>query len=463
MEDSLSYWFPTSWRKKKALQQVDYIDEEQLAGVLAQLRQQPPLVTSWEIEALRTQLAEAAVGRRFLLQGGDCAERFEDCTVELIKNRLKIMLQMSVILIYGLRMPVLRVGRFAGQYAKPRSDSHETRNGVSLPSYRGDNINAPAFTEEARIPDPQRLMQAYYCSAVQLNLVRALADAGFADLHNADNWNLSFVQEAPYIQSYQTIISKIHRALDFAKTVSDHPIGGLGRVTFYTSHEALHLPYEEAFTREVVRANKIYNLSTHLPWIGKRTLFEDSAHVEYMRGIRNPIGIKIGHDMAPSDLIPLIRFLNPLNDPGRLTVITRMGAEKVGDTLPRLIQAVKDVGLNILWCCDPMHGNTETAPSGIKTRKFENILAELEVVIDMHARIKTILGGVHFELTGEDVTECVGGVSGVEEEDLNQRYHSTVDPRLNVSQSLEMALRISEKYQSMEPGQSLKNTPLNHW
>lgn len=450
IEDLLSSWSPASWRKKKAIQQVVYTDQEHLTSILNQLGQQPALVTSWEIEALRKQLAEAAAGRRFLLQGGDCAERFEDCTVELIKNRLKILLQMSVILIYGLQMPVLRVGRFAGQYAKPRSDPNETRNGVSLPSYRGDNINAPAFTAEARIPDPQRLMQAYYCSAVQLNLVRALADAGFADLHNADNWNLSFVQEAPYIQSYQTIISKIHRALDFAKTVSDHPIGGLGRVTFYTSHEALHLPYEEVFTREVTHANAVYNLSTHLPWIGKRTLFEDSAHVEYMRGIRNPIGIKIGHEMTPSDLIPLARFLNPLNDPGRLTMITRMGAAKVEEALPRLIEAVQNAGLNVLWCCDPMHGNTETAANGIKTRKFENILAELEAVIDMHARMKTILGGVHFELTGEDVTECVGGASGVEEGDLNQRYHSTVDPRLNVSQSLEMALRIAEKYQSME-------------
>ena len=445
-----SGWSPASWRKKNAIQQVVYADEEHLTGVLNQLKQQPALVTSWEIEALRNRLAEAAAGRRFLLQGGDCAERFEDCRVELIKNRLKILLQMSVILIYGLQMPVLRIGRFAGQYAKPRSDSHETRDGVSLPSYRGDNINAPAFTTEARMPDPQRLMQAYYHSAVQLNLVRALADAGFADLHNAKNWNLSFAQEEPYIQSYQTIISKIRRALNFAKTVSDHPISGLGRVTFYTSHEALHLPYEEALTREVAHANGVYNLSTHLPWIGKRTLFEDSAHVEYMRGIRNPVGIKVSHEMVPSDLIPLVRFLNPTNAPGRLTIITRMGAAKVGDALPRLIEAVQRAGLNVLWCCDPMHGNTETATNGIKTRKFENILAELEAVIDMHTRMKTILGGVHFELTGEDVTECVGGASGVEEEDLNQRYHSTVDPRLNVSQSLEMALRIAEKYQNME-------------
>ena len=450
MKYSAPDWSPASWRKKKAVQQVTYMDEAQLTSVLNQLRKQPALVTSWEIEALRKHLAEAAVGRRFLLQGGDCAERFEDCTVELIKNRLKILLQMSVILIYGLKMPVIRVGRFAGQYAKPRSDPNETRNGISLPSYRGDNINAPEFTAEARIPDPQRLIQAYYCSAAQLNLVRALADAGFADLHNADNWNLSFAQEAPYIQSYQTIISKIHQALDFAKTVSDYPLEGLGRVTFYTSHEALHLPYEEVFTREVVHANAVYNLSTHLPWIGKRTLFEDSAHVEYMRGIRNPIGIKVGHDVPPSDLTSLIQFLNPLNDPGRLVIITRMGVAKVEDSLPRLIEAVQRTGMNVLWCCDPMHGNTEKASNGIKTRKFVNILAELEAVIDMHARMGTVLGGVHFELTGEDVTECVGGASGVEEEHLNQRYFSTVDPRLNVSQSLEMALQIAEKYQNME-------------
>ena len=429
---------------------MEYADEAHLATVLDQLRRQPPLVTSWEIEALRKHLGEAASGRRFLLQGGDCAERFEDCRVEFIKNRLKILLQMSVILIYGLKMPVIRVGRFAGQYAKPRSEAEETRDGVSLPSYRGDNINAPEFTQEARTPDPERLTQAYYNSAIHLNLVRALADAGFADLHNAENWNLSFADQAPYIQTYHEIIRKVYSALDFAKTVSSHPIGGLGRVTFYTSHEALHLPYEEAFTREVAHANAVYNLSAHMPWIGKRTLFEDSAHVEYMRGIRNPIAIKIGHDMTPGDLLALVRNLNPVNDPGRLTIITRMGAEKVEDALPRLIEAVQRSGLNILWCCDPMHGNTEIASSGIKTRKFSNILAELETVIDMHIRMKSILGGVHFELTGEDVTECVGGASGVEERDLSRRYHSTVDPRLNVSQSLEMALKIAQKYQNME-------------
>ena len=449
-QNSTMPWSPHSWRQKNAIQQVDYTDEVHLSSVLSQLGKLPPLVTSWEIEGLRTQLAEAAAGQRFVLQGGDCAESFEDCRVELIKNRLKILLQMSVILIYGLKMPVVRIGRFAGQYAKPRSASTETRDGVSLPSYRGDNINAPEFTHEARVPDPDRLLQAYYCSAIQLNLVRALADAGFADLHNADNWNLSFAQEAPYIESYHKIIQKIHKALDFAKIVSDHPIGGLGRVQFFTSHEALHLPYEEVFTRDVAHKNAIYNLSTHLPWIGKRTLFNDSAHVEYMRGIRNPIGFKIGHDMAPSDLTALVRNLNPLNDPGRLMIITRMGASKIADSLPQLIDAIQRAGLNVLWVCDPMHGNTETASSGIKTRKFGNILAELECVIDMHARMKTVLGGVHFELTGEDVTECVGGASGVEERDLNQRYHSTVDPRLNVSQSLEMALKIAQKYQNFD-------------
>lgn len=450
MKNPSPLWSPMSWREKKAVQQVDYTDKTHLESVLDQLRQQPPLVTSWEVEGLRKKLAEAAAGQRFLLQGGDCAESFDDCRVEFIKNRLKILLQMSVILIYGLRMPVVRVGRFAGQYAKPRSDSHETRNGVSLPSYRGDNINSPEFTPDARIPDPQRLLQAYHCSAIQLNLVRALADAGFADLHNAENWNLGFDRQAPYIQSYHMILRKIRRALDFAKTVADYPIGGLGRVTFYTSHEALHLPYEEVFTRNVVHANAVYNLSTHLPWIGKRTLFEDSAHVEYMRGIRNPIGIKVGPDIAPSDLLTLVRYLNPLNDPGRLTVITRMGVDKVEDALPSLIDVVQRAGLKLLWICDPMHGNTEIASGGIKTRKFGNILAELEAVIDTHAQMKTILGGVHFELTGEDVTECVGGVSGVVEEDLNRRYHSTVDPRLNVSQSLEMALQIAQKYQNME-------------
>lgn len=443
-------WSPISWRTKEVAQQVDYTDEEHLQTVLNTIRRQPPLVTSWEIEALRDQLREAAAGRRFLLQGGDCAESFEDCEEEIIKNRLKILLQMSVVLIYGLNMPVVRVGRFAGQYAKPRSNSLETRNGVSLPSYRGDNINAREFTPEARIPDPERLIKAYHHSAIQLNFVRSLADGNFADIHNADHWDLGFARQSPHIKSYQAIISKIRDALRFAETVADYPIGGLNRVDFYTSHEALHLPYEEAFTREVPRSDNIYNLSTHFPWIGKRTLFKGSAHIEYMRGIRNPVGIKIGADMAPSDLLSLLRSLNPLNDPGRIVIITRMGVAKIESTLPGLIDATQRAGLNALWCCDPMHGNTETASGGMKTRRFDNILVELEAAFDIHAGMQSVLGGVHFELTGEDVTECVGGASDVGEADLNLRYRSTVDPRLNANQSLEMALRIAQKYQTLE-------------
>ena len=450
MENTRLDWSPISWRKKEVAQQVDYADKEHLQKVLNAIRCQPPLVTSWEIEALRDQLREAAAGQRFLLQGGDCAESFEDCEEEIIKNRLKILLQMSVVLIYGLKMPVVRVGRFAGQYAKPRSNSLETRNGVSLPSYRGDNINAREFTREARIPDPERLKKAYHHSAIQLNFVRSLADGKFADIHNAAHWDLGFAQQSPHIKSYQAIISKIREALRFAETVADYPIGGLNRVDFYTSHEALHLPYEEAFTREVPRSDYIYNLSTHFPWIGKRTLFKGSAHIEYMRGIRNPVGIKIGADMAPSDLLSLLRSLNPLNDPGRLVIITRMGVAKIESTLPGLIGAAQRAGLNALWCCDPMHGNTETASGGMKTRRFDNILAELEAAFDIHAGMKSVLGGVHFELTGEDVTECVGGASDVGEADLNLRYRSTVDPRLNANQSLEMALRIAQKYQTLE-------------
>ena len=450
MENTLLDWSPTSWRAKEVAQQADYPDEDHLQTVLNAIRQQPPLVTSWEIEALRKQLREAAAGQRFLLQGGDCAESFEDCEEEIIKNRLKILLQMSVVLIYGLKMPVVRVGRFAGQYAKPRSKSLETRNGVSLPSYRGDNINAREFTPEARIPDPERLIKAYHYSAIQLNFVRSLADGKFADIHNIGYWSLGFAQQSPHIESYQAIIGKIREALRFAETVADYPIGGLNQVDFYTSHEALHLPYEEAFTREVPRSDSIYNLSTHFPWVGKRTLFEGSAHIEYMRGIRNPIGIKVSAEMAPSDLVSLLRNLNPLNDPGRIAIITRMGVAKIESALPGLIDAAKRAGLNALWCCDPMHGNTETASGGIKTRRFNNILAELEAAIDIHTSMKSILGGVHFELTGEDVTECVGGASDVGEADLNLRYRSTVDPRLNAHQSLEMALRIAQKYETLE-------------
>jgi len=443
-------WSPASWQAREALQQPEYPDPDALEAVLAELATLPPLVTSWEVETLRAQLAEAACGRRFLLQGGDCAERFAECRADVLTNRLKILLKMSVVLIYGLKKPVVRVGRFAGQYAKPRSAPMETRDGVTLPSYRGDNINAPAFSAAARTPDPRRLLQAYSYSAMTLNFVRALADGGFADLHHPEYWNLDFAEQSPMIGEYLAIITAINEALHFAETVSEGPILGLGQVDFFTSHEALHLQYEQALTRTIPQRLGLYNLSTHFPWIGKRTADLEGAHVEYARGIRNPIGLKVGPGLPPSDLARLVNVLDPENEPGRLTLITRFGAERIEADLPPLLRAVEATGKTVLWCCDPMHGNTEVTETGLKTRRFDNILAELEQAFEIHAAMGTILGGVHFELTGEDVTECMGGARDLTESDLERAYHTLVDPRLNAEQALEMALRIVRKYKRME-------------
>ncbi|GIV60610.1 MAG: phospho-2-dehydro-3-deoxyheptonate aldolase [Rhodothermaceae bacterium] len=446
---SVRDWHPASWRDREALQQPDYEDTEALETVRAHLAALPPLVTSWEVERLKQQLAEAAAGRRFLLQGGDCAERFDECSAAVITNRLKVLLQMSLVLVYGLRLPIVRVGRLAGQYAKPRSADVETRNGRSLPSYRGDIINGPGFSADERRPDPRRMLEAYSRSALTLNFIRALAEGGFADLHHPEYWDLDFVQHSPLAADYRHIVDAIAEAIRFMETVSDAPLHALERVTFYTSHEALLLPYEEALTRFVAHRPGAYNLSTHFPWIGMRTAQPDGAHVEYARGIANPIGLKVGPDMTPSWLCDLLDRLNPDDEPGRLTLITRFGANRIGDCLPPLIEAVRATGRMVLWCCDPMHGNTETTESGLKTRRFENILAELEQAFDIHAAMGTHLGGVHFELTGEDVTECIGGARGLDEADLERAYKSHVDPRLNGEQALEMAFRIVRKHQRM--------------
>ena len=440
-------WSPESWQDREVRQAIAYPDPEALSSVLDEISILPPLVTSWEIDALRRQLGEAALGKRFLLQGGDCAERFGDCRSDVVASRLKVLLQMSVVLVYGLRMPVVRVGRFAGQYAKPRSSPREVRGAVSLPSYRGDNVNGDDFTEEARRPDPQRLMTAYRCSAMILNFVRSLSDGGFADLHNVGYWNLSFAARSPHAKEYQSIVRTVRNALQFASTVAEGPLGGLGRVDFYTSHEALHLPFEQALTRYLPHRSSYYDLSTHFPWIGMRTNQLDGAHVEFMRGILNPVAVKVGPEMTPGELQRLIRHLDPENTPGRLTLITRFGTEHIEKCLPPLAAAARRVGSVALWCCDPMHGNTLKAGNGRKTRRFDHILAELERAFDIHLRAGTILGGVHFELTGEDVTECVGGSSDIREADLHRAYHSRVDPRLNAEQSLEMALRIVQKCQ----------------
>lgn len=442
-------WNLTSWTQKTARQLPDYPDPEALDDTLKHLATLPPLVTSWEIKTLKERLAEAAIGKRFLLQGGDCAEAFGDCTADVITSRLKIMLQMSLVLTYGLNTRVVRVGRFAGQYAKPRSSATETRDGQTLPSYRGDIINGSAFTPEARQPDPQRLIQAYHSSSATLNLVRALTQGGFADLHHPEYWDLDFMQQSPLADEYRAMVDAIEDTLSFLGTVTDRPVNSLERASFHTSHEALHLPYEQSMTRTVPHQPGFFNLGTHFPWIGKRTGHPDEAHVEYARGISNPLGLKVGPDMTPSRLKRLMRTLNPDDEPGRLTLITRFGADQVADRLPTMIDAARATGQTVLWCCDPMHGNTEKTASGVKTRRFANILDELNQAFDIHAHEGSHLGGVHFELTGENVTECMGGARGLTETDLERAYKSHVDPRLNYEQSLEMAFNIIRKYRQM--------------
>lgn len=437
-------WTPQSWQRKPAVQQPSYPDAGALAAALAQLHELPPLVTSWEVLALKRKIADAAEGRCFLLQGGDCAESFADCTSPLISNRLKVLLQMSLVLVHGLKLPVVRVGRFAGQYAKPRSADTETRGGETLPCYRGDIVNAPEFDARARQPDPQRLLLAHSRSALTMNFIRSLIDGGFADLHHPEYWDLAWVEHSPLQDEYRRMVDSIGDSVRFMETLAG-PIGSFGKVDFYTSHEALLLHYEQAATRQVPRQWGWFNLSTHFPWIGMRTAQLDGAHVEYCRGIRNPIGLKVGPGVSPDTLLRTLDALNPDNEPGRITLIHRMGATRIDAALSPLLQAVKAQGRRVLWCCDPMHGNTEALASGVKTRRFANIRAELDAAFDIHAAQGTRLGGVHLELTGENVTECLGGARDLAESDLARAYKTTVDPRLNYEQSLELAMLIVRK------------------
>ncbi|RAP59765.1 3-deoxy-7-phosphoheptulonate synthase class II [Oleiagrimonas sp. MCCC 1A03011] len=438
-------WAVDSWQSREAIQQPHYEDQVALGGVLAQLNERPPLVTSWEVLALKRLVAEAQEGRRFVLQGGDCAESFADCNNRVITNRLKVLLQMSLVLVHGLRLPVLRVGRFAGQYAKPRSTDTETRDGVTLPSYRGDIINAPAFEADARRADPQRLLRAHSHSAMTMNFVRALIDGGFADLHHPEYWDLAWVDHSPLASEYRQMVDGISDSLRFMETLAGEALESFSRVDFFTSHEALLLHYEQAQTRRVPRQWGWFNLGTHFPWIGMRTAALDGAHVEYFRGIRNPVAVKVGPTMQRDHLLRLLEVLNPEDEPGRLTLIHRMGAGKIAEQLPPLLDGVKASGRRVLWICDPMHGNTESTSNGYKTRRFANVASELEQAFDAHAAAGTRLGGVHLELTGEDVTECIGGARGLAEADLSRAYKSNVDPRLNYEQSLELAMLIVRK------------------
>ncbi len=436
-------WRPDSWQTRPAAQQPAYPDAAALRESLRQLAALPPLVTSWEIENLKHQLAEAARGERFLLQGGDCSESFADCESGQIAAKLKILLQMSLVLVHGSDKRLIRVGRFAGQYAKPRSADTETIDGVTLPVYRGDLVNRPGATAAERTPNPELLLRGYERSALTINFIRALIDGGFADLHHPEYWDIDFVHNSPLAAEYTRMVDSIRESLRFMETVTGGSLSDMNRVDFYTSHEGLLLHYEQAQTRRVPRRPGWYNLSTHFPWIGNRTRALDGAHLEYFRGIRNPVAIKIGDPITPDEVVAICERLNPANEPGRLTLITRFGADKIETGLPPIIEAVQRAQKSVLWCCDPMHKNTEVTANGFKTRRFDKILAELEKAFAVLTEHRAILGGVHFELTGDDVTECIGGASGITEADLHRAYRTPVDPRLNGEQALEMAFLLA--------------------
>ena len=436
-------WHPASWQSLPAAQQPNYPDTPALQRVVADLSRLPPIVTSWEVDALKVQYARAQRGEAFVLQGGDCAESFDQCTSEDIVAKLKILLQMSLVVLYGLKKPVVRVGRMAGQYAKPRSAETETREGTSLPSFRGDLVNRNPFTASDRTPDPELILRGYERAALTLNFVRSLIDGGFADLHHPEYWDLRWVGHSPMADEYNDIVRSISNSLDFIETFSGRGIYTTQRADIYAAHEGLHLLYEQAQTRYLPRRERWYNLTTHFPWIGMRTAAVDGAHVEFFRGIANPIGIKIGPGMTREWLQDLIAILNPNNEPGRLTLIHRFGAKAIDDCLPAMISAVKETGSPVLWVCDPMHGNTESTADGTKTRRFDNILKELESAFRIHAAQGSYLGGVHLELTGENVTECTGGARGLTDGDLARAYKSAVDPRLNYEQAMEIAMRIA--------------------
>jgi 3-deoxy-7-phosphoheptulonate synthase len=437
-------WHVDSWKDKPHAQDVSYEDPAALASAVEKLKTLPPLVTSWEVERLKHEIAEAQEGKRFLLQGGDCAETLADCQPGIIANKLKILLQMSLVLIHALKKPVIRVGRLAGQYAKPRSNPTESRDGVSLPSYFGDIVNRSEFTAAARRADPRAMLDAYGHAAITLNFVRSLAIAGFADMHHPEYWDLGFMSRADLRDDlraeYQQTTEKLSEALRFMEAIGEGAVEELTRVNFYTSHEGLNLHYESAQTRRVPRREGHYLLTTHMPWIGERTRALDGAHVEFFRGIENVVGVKLGPKVDPADAVRLLTVLSPTNEAGKLIAITRMGAASVERSLPPLVEAVRRANRRVLWVCDPMHGNGITTSTGLKTRSFDDILAEIERTFAVHRALGTELGGVHFELTGEDVTECIGG--GLTEQDLDKNYASVCDPRLNYRQALEMALRL---------------------
>lgn len=442
----MSEWRPDSWKNRPIIQVPEYPDKAVQQEVETELASYPPLVFAGEARNLRSQLADVAEGRAFLLQGGDCAESFAEFHPNNIRDTFRVLLQMAVVLTFAASCPVVKVGRLAGQFAKPRSSNSETIDGVELPSYRGDIINGIRFEEEARVPDPRRMLRAYSQSAATLNLLRAFAQGGYANLVSVHQWNLDFVKRSGAGEKYRELADRIGEALSFMEACGVNPsdVRQLQGTDFYTSHEALLLGYEQALTRVDSTSGEWYDTSAHMLWVGDRTRQTDGAHLEFLRGISNPIASKVGPTTDPDDLIRLIDILNPNNDPGRLTLISRFGADKVEEYLPRLLRRVKEEGRKVVWSCDPMHGNTVKASGGLKTRPFERVLKEVKQVFACHRAEGTYAGGIHLELTGQDVTECTGGAIAVTEDSLSSRYHTHCDPRLNASQSIELAFLLAE-------------------
>ena len=453
-----SAWNPAAWRAKPALQMPEYPDANALAGAESRLAAYPPLVFAGEARDLTAQLARAAEGKAFLLQGGDCAESFAEFKADNIRDTFKVLLQMTVVLMYGAGMPVVKVGRLAGQFAKPRSSPVEEVKGVTLPAYRGDIINRMEFTPEGRRPDPERMIEAYFRAASTLNLLRAFALGGYADLHKVHRWNLDFVKDSPAGARYEALAGNIESALTFMEAcgITAESVPQVKEASFFTSHEALLLPYEQALTRRDSLTGDWYDCSAHMLWIGDRTRQPDGAHVEFLRGVNNPLGLKCGPSLKIDDLLRLIDILNPGNLPGRLTLIARMGSDQVEKALPPLVRAVKREGKKVIWSCDPMHGNTIKAATGYKTRPFDRILAEVRGFFGVHHGEGTHAGGVHFEMTGQDVTECIGGARAITEADLSDRYHTHCDPRLNGGQALELAFLIAEQLKAERSARGLE-------
>jgi 3-deoxy-7-phosphoheptulonate synthase len=447
-------WHPQSWRDFPVWQMPAYESPASLEKAYGQLQAFPPLVTSWEVESLREKMVLASQGKAFILQGGDCAETFDTCQPDNIVKLLKVLLQMSFILIHEMNIPVVRIGRLAGQYAKPRSSNMETIDGIELPSYRGDLFNGFEATPEARRPDPQRLVEAYHKSAMTLNFIRALTDegGGFADMRHPEYWELDFMKSNPFYGEYERMVQSIRHSMQFVESVLSGNVSTLQKVEFFTSHEALNLFYDSAQTRRVPHKAGYYNLSTHMPWIGNRTRQPNGAHVEYFRGIRNPVGIKVGPPFNTDEILHLLDHLNPTHEEGKITLITRFGKRHVHDQLPGLIRSVNRSGHPVVWSCDPMHGNTFSTKEGIKTRDFVDILEDVKRTFAVHRSEHSILGGIHLELTGNNVTECVGGAQGLGEEGLSTNYQTYCDPRLNYAQALEMAFLVSREWTDLSRG-----------